>query len=170
MKLGERTYDPSKLWGLCCMWRKGLRVFPEWKWQRNSTTVRIHPAPPQPRPTIPPSGLDYKSMEEFIKEEACWGTMESNRSCLRQYGPGRSDGQCSPPAPEWPLWSTPTFIWANIRFHHFNNQFLALVAAVENCIISHQDRHRGFQTAQLLCAPVKLTVHNIIHLIYFKCS
>lgn len=48
--------------------------------------------PPQPGPTIPPSGLDYKSMEEFINEEACRGTMEGNRSCLRQYGPGRSDG------------------------------------------------------------------------------
>lgn len=50
------------------------------------------PLNPQPGPTNPPSGLDYKSMEEFINEGACRATMESNRGHLRQYGPGHSDG------------------------------------------------------------------------------
>lgn len=54
--------------------------------------------------------------------------------------------------------------------YDFNHQYLALVAAVENCIISQQERHGGFQTIRTtLGAPVKLTAHNIIHLIYFKC-
>lgn len=140
--------------------------------------MRIHPPPPLPpslAPTIPPSGLDYKSMEEFINEEACQGTMEGNRSCLRQYGPGRSDGQCGPPAfCQSGLCGQPQLLRGPISDfateYDLNHQYLALVAAVENGIISQQERHRGFQTIRTtLGAPVKLTAHNIIHLIYFKC-
>lgn len=43
--------------------------------------------PPQHGPTNP-SGLDYKSMKQFINEEACRATMEINGGHLRQYGPG----------------------------------------------------------------------------------
>ena len=50
---------------------------------------------------------------------------------------------------------------------NFNNSFCALVVAMANGIISYRDRHRGFQTVRT--TPVKLTVHNIKHLIYFKC-
>lgn len=45
-----------------------------------------------------PSGLDYKSMKQFINEEACRATMEINGGHLRQYGPGHSDGWGGPPA------------------------------------------------------------------------
>lgn len=56
--------------------RKGPSLLPEWKWQPNNTTMRLHPPPTPhktqqpPRPQAESGGLDYKSVVEFINEEA----------------------------------------------------------------------------------------------------